>query len=542
MQIIELIQGSPEWHAHRAKHFNASDAPAMMGASKYKSRTDLLKELSTGITPEIDPATQRRFDAGHAAEAAARPIVEARLGEALYPVTGTETVDGLNLSASFDGITMLHDACWESKLLNADLVESVRAEELEPHYYWQLEHQLLVSGAERIYFTTSDGTDENTHGFWYYSVPERRAKLIAGWKQFAEDLSNYQHVEAKPEVIANHIEALPALMVQVEGRVVSSNLDVFKEKALAFIASIKTDLQTDQDFADADKMVKFLRDGEQQLDAVKSQAQAQAISLDQAFKAIDSIKAEMRTTRLRLEKLVDAEKTNRKGEIIDAATREIVAHHAKLDERLGGDFLPKPKTGLLVEAMRGLKSLGSMRDKVNTVLANLKIEASEQADKIGFNLAAMRDLAKNHQFLFPDQAQLVLKDADSVVAIIRQRIAEHDEAERERIRQEEEAKAQREAAVKAQQTMPPESEAGTPAGPGPSAPASVGQAVGGQIPGAEAYAVRKQHTSDIKAEIEQFFAKVGTPKARQANYMAVIMAWEEFNGRATKAADMEAAA
>ena len=29
MQIHDLLQGSPEWHAHRASHFNASDAPAI---------------------------------------------------------------------------------------------------------------------------------------------------------------------------------------------------------------------------------------------------------------------------------------------------------------------------------------------------------------------------------------------------------------------------------------------------------------------------------------------------------------------------------
>ena len=30
MKIVDLVQGSPEWHAHRRKYWNASDAPAMM--------------------------------------------------------------------------------------------------------------------------------------------------------------------------------------------------------------------------------------------------------------------------------------------------------------------------------------------------------------------------------------------------------------------------------------------------------------------------------------------------------------------------------
>lgn len=56
MKIHNLIQGSPEWLAYRAKHFNASDAPAMMGCSPYKTRAQLLRELHTGIAPDVDVA------------------------------------------------------------------------------------------------------------------------------------------------------------------------------------------------------------------------------------------------------------------------------------------------------------------------------------------------------------------------------------------------------------------------------------------------------------------------------------------------------
>ena len=53
MKILDLIQGSPEWLAHRATHFNASDAPAMMGCSPYKTRAQLLREMHTGVVPEV---------------------------------------------------------------------------------------------------------------------------------------------------------------------------------------------------------------------------------------------------------------------------------------------------------------------------------------------------------------------------------------------------------------------------------------------------------------------------------------------------------
>lgn len=56
MKTHDLIQGTPEWLAYRAGHFNASDAPAMMGCSPYKTRAELLREVHTGIAPDVDVA------------------------------------------------------------------------------------------------------------------------------------------------------------------------------------------------------------------------------------------------------------------------------------------------------------------------------------------------------------------------------------------------------------------------------------------------------------------------------------------------------
>ena len=114
MKIHDLIQGSPQWLAYRATMRNASDAPAMMGCSAYKTRAELLREMHTGVAAEVDIGTQMRFDNGHRAEALARPLAEEFIGSELYPVTGSLG----NLSASFDGITLAEDECFEHKALN----------------------------------------------------------------------------------------------------------------------------------------------------------------------------------------------------------------------------------------------------------------------------------------------------------------------------------------------------------------------------------------------------------------------------------------
>lgn len=208
MKIVDLVQGSDEWKLHRAAHFNASDAPAMMGASKYKTRAQLLKEMATGIYEEIDAATQRRFDAGHRFENLARPLAEKIIGDDLSPVVG---VLG-KLSASFDGITFDELVCFEHKTLNDSLRSVTCAADLDVQYRVQMEQQLYVASADSCLFMATkwngDELSEPAMHVLYESDAKLRAQIIAGWDQFAIDLANYQHVEAAPEVIAAPVQDL----------------------------------------------------------------------------------------------------------------------------------------------------------------------------------------------------------------------------------------------------------------------------------------------------------------------------------------------
>lgn len=134
---ISVAPNTPEWLAHRANCLNASDLAAAMGVSKYTTRAELIKRLATGIVPEVDAATQARFDKGHANEAAAAPLAEEAIGDALYPMVLAAEVPGLTrrLSASFDGLTLMQEVAWENKTPNTALVESLRAGVIPPEYH-----------------------------------------------------------------------------------------------------------------------------------------------------------------------------------------------------------------------------------------------------------------------------------------------------------------------------------------------------------------------------------------------------------------------
>lgn len=437
---LQVTQGSEAWHQARAKCFNASEAPAMQGVSPYKTRSALLAEKATGIVPEVDAATQARFDMGHMVEALARPLVEAMIDEELYPIVATD--DSGKYLASSDGATMLCNIGFEHKLWNADIAAQVVEGNVPESHRAQLDHQFLVFGFDKIIFVCSDGTRENLHYCWYYPQPERIDALRAGWEQFEKDLANYKHIDAKPAAVAEKVEGLPALFVQVEGRVVASNMEAFKGAAELFLSRLpKADqLQTDQDFVNADQAAKDCKDAEEKLQIVKAQAQSQAVSIDDVFRTIDSISEKIRTSRLSLEKVVKVEKENRKAEIVTTAHREFSDHLAGLLKRVG---VPIPATGSFGEAVKGLKSLDSMRDKVSVALANAKIEANAIADRIEANRKTVEDMS-----LFPDFAQVCTKAPDDFAALLAMRTNARKEAEerrleqeRERIRAEEERRA-----------------------------------------------------------------------------------------------------
>lgn len=443
MKVIQAQQGSSEWLSIRARTLNASEAPAMMGVSPYITRSELLREKKLGIPKEHDAATLARFAAGHEAEAAARAIVERDIVcEELYPIVATD--DAGRLLASSDGATMIGDVGFEHKLWNEELTASVRDGVVPESHRWQLDQQIHIFGFEKVLFVVSDGTPDRFVWCAYRTTPERIERLLAGWDQFERDLAEFVPEPETVKPVGTAPDALPALRIEVTGMVTASNLAAFREHAMTVFGSIKTDLQTDADFADAEKTVKWCKEVEDRLDAAKQHALSQTASIDDLFRTIDAIKEEARQKRLTLDKLVKAEKENRKAEIVAAAQRAMFEHLALLNDRVGVVVPAQTNFG---EAIKGLKSLDSMRDKVSTALANAKIEANAVADRIDANRKAVDDMS-----LMPDFAQVCTKAPDDFAALYvmrKQQRAEAEakrlEAEREKIRREEEAKARAEA-------------------------------------------------------------------------------------------------
>lgn len=460
-KIVNLVQGSPEWDALRARRKTASEAAAAQGKHKYMSRNDLMKQKATGIVPEVDRHQQRIFDDGHKAEAEARPIAESLIEDELYPVVLDDEEGGF--LASMDGLTMSRKIGFEHKWLSADLERQIDAGQLDEHYLIQMDQQFALSGAERILFVGSDGTEENFKYLWIERDESRFKAIEASWQQFADDLAEYKSPVPEPgKAEGKAPDALPALSVQVQGMVTASNLKQFEGSARATLANINTDLQTDNDFADAEQAVKFCKDVEKRLDSAKDNVLGQMQTVDEVVRSIESIKEETRQIRLKLDKAVKDQKEARKLEILGRSNDLLQKHLCNLENDLekqaGGDFsfpLSYAIKGDFSGAMKGKKTITSLQSACDDELARAKIEANEIAGIIRTNLQQMNEHAADHKFLFRDFGQICQKPAEDFAAVVKQRIVEHREAEqkrldaeREKIRQEEQSMVAREVPAK----------------------------------------------------------------------------------------------
>lgn len=437
MRTKNVQQGSAEWKALREKHYRtASSAAAMKGKSKYQKRSALVEQVATGISEDLSDK-ESLFRKGHDAEAKARPIAEEIVGDELFPATGLS--DDEYLLASFDGITMLEDACWEHKLINDELRHAT-VETLDEHYKLQMDQQLAVSGAEKCLFMASDGTKEDCNWFWYERDEGRIAALRAGWAQFDRDVADYAPEAKAVKVEAAPVDLLPSVTVTVEGSLaVRDDFDRFESALKLFVGKVLIrDPQTDQDFANLENQVKALKKAEDALDAAEAQLLAQVEEVNTAKQRKDMLHELARSNRLMAEKLVKEQKKVIKMNMAQAGRESVDAFIAELNAGLGGNYLPQIATNYN-EAMKAKRTIESLKSATDDETARAKIEASTWAEKIRANLKTIDAL--NRPELFADKAQLALKEPADLALIADARITQADAAEQKRRADEEQRKA-----------------------------------------------------------------------------------------------------
>lgn len=443
---LDLTQGTKEWLETRLVNFTASEAPMMMNASKYFSRAQLLDHKKGWIT-EISAFTQELFNKGHKAEAMARPIAAKVAKADFYPVVGL--LENTKYLASFDGITMMEDVLFEHKIYNKTLAENVLNNVLGPDYYYQLEHQLMVSGAGKCLFVCSDGTEEKFYSMWYESIPERRAELIAGWEQFAIDLENHEPQAKTEKVIAEAPKDLPLISYKMDGLSLTSNLDAYKSAANDLVEKSNQVIETDQDFANAEARQKVFTKAEKDITALCDRVLSEVADIDAFTKNLKYIGAQIREARLAEGKQIKGRKEEIRSTIMTESKHAINSAVGDAEKRIKCR-LPALTCDVL-QAMKGKKTVDSLKDAAESEVAKGKIEITNYLSTALSNMETIRELAPEHKHLFNDWPSIAFKANDDFTALVKTRLFEDQErvnAERKRMEAEAKEKAEREAKAK----------------------------------------------------------------------------------------------
>jgi len=444
--------GSAEWLQHRVSLFNASDAPAMAGVSPYKKRSELVREIATGVVREPDDFREALFASGHRAEELARPVAEGVIGEDLYQMVLSRG----RLGASLDGQTFDGKTGWEHKILNETIRQAIpdcgdaiceSPVELPEVYAVQCEQQIIVGGLDRVLFSATrwnarEELIEQRH-CWYYPNPERAQRILLGWAQLFQDAIAWQPTEAVEEPKKGTTRAtLPALVVQVEGKVVESNFGPYRDAALAFIDSINTRLDTDDDFGQAMADAEFCRAIEKKLAALEENVISQAASVNELIDGMRQIREQSRQKALSLEKKIETRKRERKEEIAADAQQKLDRHILALNAGLPDPWV-QPRRGQWGDAMKNKRSLATCQEAVDVMLADMKVRASEEAATLATNAKVVEEECEGNWLLFVDFERQGLKPTEDfrALALMRHSQAKDRDAKDKKLKEDAQAAA-----------------------------------------------------------------------------------------------------
>ena len=184
-KIIALPQGSDAWLQYRLSKRNASEAPAVMGVSPWVTPYQLWQQRTGRREQQVNAAMAR----GTALEPAARACYERLTGHIMQPVV----LEAGDYSASLDGLTLDGQLALEIKCpvrgRESSLWKSVAEGVIPEHYGLQVEHQLMVAGAEQAHLFVYDADTDSGLLVDVLPQPERWEGIRSAWDQFM------QHIE-----------------------------------------------------------------------------------------------------------------------------------------------------------------------------------------------------------------------------------------------------------------------------------------------------------------------------------------------------------
>ncbi|MFW9326873.1 hypothetical protein [Glaesserella parasuis] len=234
------------------------------------------------------------------------------------------------------------------------------------------------------------------------------------------------------------------LILSTESKVLSTNIKTFEEQANAYLATLTTTFETDDDFAKADSEVKELKEIEDKIRTAIEQTHSGEIA--ELISTAEQIAERFRQERLNREKVVKNRKAEIKESIISQAFERILtikgSHESDVSLALERNIPKENIKKRLEDATKRRSTLATLTSAVNAEETAITAEIGAEAARI----SARRKLIPIHyEYLFKDWLVLIAGN-DELEPIIQQRIAEEEKREAEiKAKAEQEAKAKAEA-------------------------------------------------------------------------------------------------
>lgn len=235
------------------------------------------------------------------------------------------------------------------------------------------------------------------------------------------------------------------LIISTESKVLTTNIADFEKQADAFISTLTSNFETDDDFLAAKEEVKILKELEDKTRlAIKN---AVGGDIKKLVETAENIAERFRQERLARDKLVKNKESEVKAKIVNNAIAEISDIRHKLPKTSDislalEENIPKHKIASRIEESAKRKStISGLTKAVNAektlIISEITLEVTRLTERL-------EQLTTKSSYLFPDAIKLIASE-DDLAPIIKQRI--DDEQKREL---EIKAKAQEEAKVKAE--------------------------------------------------------------------------------------------
>lgn len=154
-----MEQGTRDWFLWRRAGIGSSDVPSVMGISPYRTAFELWEEKTSKEEPV--EVTSHIMEKGKRLEPIARAKFELMMEKSFEPAV-IEMAEYPFMRASLDGRSEDKREIIEIKYVGKVSHSDAAIGKIPPHYMCQMQHQLLVSGADLCHYVSYDEKTINT--------------------------------------------------------------------------------------------------------------------------------------------------------------------------------------------------------------------------------------------------------------------------------------------------------------------------------------------------------------------------------------------